>query len=114
MTAATRSCGGSQRCSALGVEEVELREGNGERARGAERELLLDRELGDDLGVSEVEVDELLVAEILDDLDGRIERGAACTRPPVRELDVLRPEPDELAAASDPIEGARREDVHRG
>src|SRR5262245_34457178 len=112
MTAAIRSGSGTERYAALRVEQVELGERDREGVRGAEIELFLDRELGDDLGVSELEVDELFVAEILDDLDGGIERGTVCARSPVRELDVLRPEPDEPAAATDVPQRARRQDVH--
>ena len=70
----------------------------------------LDRELDHDLVVAEPDVRELLVAEVLDHLDGRVV--AARSRTTVAEPDVLRAEAGELPGAAD-AEHRRGEHVHR-
>ncbi len=88
------------RVSGLGVEEELVLERNGELFFAAGFELRLERELGDDLGLAEPQVCELLVSEVLDDLHrGLPVRGV---RLPVAELHVLRPEADNPVCAADP------------
>ena len=61
----------------------------------------------------QLEVHELLVSEVLDHLDRRVEAGATVSQAPVRELDVLGAEADEAPAASDTrAERVRGQDVH--
>ena len=71
------SGGRSERDTRLGVEDVKLLERDDERMRAAEVERLLDGQLRDDFRAAELEVHELLVPEVLDDLDGRVESGIA-------------------------------------
>ena len=83
----------------LRVEQQQMVKRHGEPLRAAGLEACLEGELGDDLGVTEPEVRELFVTEVLDHLNRRVVvRGV---RLAVSELHVLGAESDELSGASD-------------
>ena len=86
---------GTHCVAALGVEEQQVLKRNGEPLSAARLEPRLERKLGDDLGLTEPQVRELLVTEVLDHLDRGLPVRAV--RLPVTELHVLGTEPDELS-----------------
>ena len=96
-----------KRALGLGVEPVQLRRGHAKGGVVAGADAMVDVELRQHRLVPEAQVDELLVAEVLDHLDHRLEARAVAPEPR-RELDVLGPEADKLPRRARATRRARR------
>src|SRR6185437_1644017 len=96
----------------LSVEQQQLVSRNRELQLLAGVHLLLDRELCLNRRVPAGQMHELLVAEILHDLDARVEVHAV--RPTVAEVDVLGPETCDASVCAGTVQDLGRHEVHGG